>query len=125
MNARIAARGAVFVVLAGCGERAPRVEFDPGPTPAEHAEAEALFTANCAACHGRLAAGTDVGPPLVHIYYEPGHHADIAFRRAVELGVRPHHWNFGPMPPVPGLSEAQIAAITAYLRWLQRQAGIY
>ena len=68
--------GPVFLPLVlACGERAPRVEFDPGPVPAEHAAAEQLFNANCARCHGRLAAGTDVGPPLVHIYYEPNHHA--------------------------------------------------
>lgn len=125
MTGRGAAAALLLGGLAGCGERAPRVEFDPGPTPAEHAAAEALFDANCARCHGQRAAGSDAGPPLVHIYYEPAHHADIAFQRAVELGVRAHHWNYGSMPPVPGLSPQQIAAITAYLRWLQRQAGIY
>ena len=118
--------GPVFLPLVlACSERAPRVEFDPGPVPAEHAAAEQLFNANCARCHGRLAAGTDVGPPLVHIYYEPNHHADIAFQRAVALGVRPHHWSYGPMPPVAGLGEDAVARITAYVRWLQRQAGIY
>jgi mono/diheme cytochrome c family protein len=116
---------ATVVVLAGCGERAPRVEFDPGPTPAEHAAAERLFDAKCAACHGRFAAGTDSGPPLVHVYYEPNHHADIAFQRAVAFGVVAHHWSYGPMPPVAGLGEEEVAAITAYVRWLQRAAGVW
>jgi mono/diheme cytochrome c family protein len=108
-----------------CGERAPKAEFDPGPLPAEHVAAERLFAANCASCHGRLAGGTDVGPPLVHVYYEPNHHADITFQRAVTFGVRPHHWSYGPMPPIDGLDTSQVAGITAYIRWLQRQAGIY
>jgi hypothetical protein len=28
------------------------------------------------------------------------------------------------MPPVPGVDEAAVARITAYVRWLQRKAGI-
>jgi mono/diheme cytochrome c family protein len=101
------------------------VELDPGPVPAELAAAERLFEARCASCHGRHAAGSETGPPLVHIYYEPNHHADIAFQRAVAYGVRQHHWSYGSMPAVPGLDEGQVASITAYVRWLQRQAGIY
>ena len=116
---------AMLPLALACGERAPRVEFDPGPVPAEHVAAEQLFNANCAGCHGRLASGTDVGPPLVHVYYEPSHHADIAFDRAVAFGVRPHHWSYGPMPPVAGLSKDEVARVTAYVRWLQRQGGIY
>lgn len=125
---RAAARhvvAAVPLVLASCDERAPRVEFDPGPVPAEHAAAEQLFNGKCASCHGQLAAGTEIGPPLVHPYYEPNHHADIAFERAVAFGVQAHHWRFGPMPPIPGLDESQVAGITAYVRWLQRQAGVF
>ena len=116
---------AALLIVAGCGERAPVVRFDPGPVPAEHGEGERLFNAHCARCHGELAAGSDIGPPLVHVYYEPNHHADIAFLRAVEFGVQPHHWGYGPMPPVEGLNGGQVDRITAYVRWLQRQAGIY
>jgi mono/diheme cytochrome c family protein len=125
---RRAAPGLAFaaaLLLADCGERAPAVHFDPGPVPAEHAVGQRLFDAACAQCHGALAAGGDVGPPLVHVYYEPNHHADIAFQRAVQFGVRPHHWSYGPMPPVEGLAAADVARITAYVRWLQRRAGIY
>jgi mono/diheme cytochrome c family protein len=113
------------LLLPGCRERAPAVPFDPGPVPAEQAAGQRLFDATCARCHGPLAAGSDAGPPLVHRYYEPNHHADIAFRRAVEFGVQPHHWSYGPMPAVEGLSPADVDRITAYVRWLQRQAGIY
>jgi mono/diheme cytochrome c family protein len=101
-----------------------RADFDPGPVPAELAEGERLFDRNCARCHGARAAGTENGPPLVHIVYEPSHHADVAFQRAVAFGVAAHHWRFGNMPSVPGLDERAVAQITAYVRWLQRKAGI-
>jgi mono/diheme cytochrome c family protein len=120
-----AAVSAVSTLLAGCeGRPAVRSDFDPGPVPAELAEGERLFNDNCARCHGALAAGTDAGPPLVHTVYEPNHHADIAFQRAVAFGVPAHHWRFGNMPPVPGVDEAAVERITAYVRWLQRKAGI-
>lgn len=121
---RLAAAG-LLAALAACGERAPRVEFDPGPTPAELAGGEEIFNRNCLLCHGELAAGSDSGPPLVHVYYEPNHHADIAFQRAIEFGVQPHHWNYGPMPPVPGLDREEIRQVTEYVRWLQRRAGVF
>jgi len=84
----------------------------------------ALFERRCSACHGIEAAGTDKGPPLVHRIYEPGHHGDQAFYRAVREGVRSHHWPFGDMAPVPGVSEDEIARIVAYVRKLQRANGI-
>lgn len=84
-----------------------------------------LFKANCVACHGEAALGTHQGPPLVHIYYEPIHHADIAFYMAAGRGVKAHHWNFSDMPPVSGLSQAEVTEIVAYVRWLQREAGVY
>ncbi|MFU8841610.1 MAG: c-type cytochrome [Nitriliruptoraceae bacterium] len=83
-----------------------------------------LFAANCAACHGVAGTGTTSGPPLVHIIYEPSHHGDGAFHRAVREGVTPHHWDFGPMPPVSGLSDADIDHIIGYVREQQRAAGI-
>jgi mono/diheme cytochrome c family protein len=116
---------AAALLLAACGERAPVVRFDPGPVPAEHAAGERLFDAHCAPCHGALASGSEVGPPLVHVYYEPNHHADAAFQRAVEFGVQAHHWGYGPMPAIDGLRPPEVERITAYVRWLQRQAGVY
>lgn len=83
------------------------------------------WEANCASCHGRNAAGQDgLAPPLVHIIYEPGHHGDESFQRAVALGVWAHHWRFGDMPPVDGLSRRDVAEIIAYVRELQRANGI-
>jgi mono/diheme cytochrome c family protein len=92
--------------------------------PPELATGEDLFNTHCSICHGRLALGTRRGPPLVHPIYAPGHHADEAFQLAVRSGVRAHHFRYGNMPPVPGLSREQVAEITAYVRWLQRTAGI-
>lgn len=83
------------------------------------------FNSNCAACHGSNAAGRDgAGPPLVHKIYEPGHHADAAFFLAAKRGVRSHHWTFGDMPPVEGISDEEIAKIVSYIRALQRANGI-
>ncbi|HWB40487.1 MAG TPA: cytochrome c [Gemmatimonadales bacterium] len=116
---------ALASLLHACERRSgPPPAVDPGPVPAELAEGERLFNDTCARCHGPLAIGTDSGPPLVHVIYEPSHHGDIAFQRAAALGVASHHWRFGDMPPVPGVDEAAVARITAYVRWLQRKAGI-
>ena len=83
------------------------------------------FEANCAACHGLNAVGKDgVAPPLVHIIYEPSHHGDESFQRAVAIGVRGHHWPFGNMPPVEGLTRGDVTMITAYIRELQQANGI-
>lgn len=86
---------------------------------------ETAFNAKCAACHGANGAGTEgKAPPLVHKIYEPGHHGDAAFLVAVKNGVRPHHWPFGDMPPVEGLTDSDVANIVAYVRALQRANGI-
>jgi mono/diheme cytochrome c family protein len=113
------------LLVGGCDRKAGDAPMaDPGPVPAELADGERLFTDNCARCHGALASGTEVGPPLVHMIYEPSHHADFAFQRAAQAGVAAHHWRFGDMPPVPGVTSADVERITAYVRWLQRKAGI-
>jgi cytochrome c len=96
----------------------------PIEPPAELADGVTLFRTHCAACHGERGAGTEVGPPLVHRIYEPAHHGDAAFQIAVARGVRAHHWRFGDMAPVAGASADDVERIVAYIRWLQRQAGI-
>jgi len=105
---------------------APRTEFR---IPAEDFErdtvvGQSLFAAHCAACHGTDALGTDQGPPLIHRIYEPSHHSDLAFYRAIALGVHQHHWEFGDMPPVPAVSGEEAAHIIAWIRRQQRSAGI-
>jgi len=85
---------------------------------------QAAFEGNCAACHGPTAGGTDQGPPLVHKWYEPAHHADAAFVLAAKRGVAQHHWKFGSMPPQPQIGERSLQQIIAYVRELQRANGI-
>ena len=84
------------------------------------------FEAKCAACHGLNGAGNaDAGPPLIHIIYEPSHHGDEAFQRAAATGVRAHHWKFGDMPPVDGITRGEVASIVAYIRKVQQANGIF
>jgi mono/diheme cytochrome c family protein len=97
--------------------------------PASFTELEQMgqtaFSANCVDCHGVNGAGrASIAPPLVHKIYEPSHHGDMAFELAARNGVQAHHWPFGNMPPVERLTGANIAAIVAYVRVLQRENGI-
>lgn len=104
----------------------PMVEVTVPQLNAVEATGQALFDNNCATCHGKNASGQDgVAPPLVHMIYEPGHHADISFQRAAKLGVRAHHWPFGNMPPVESVDEASVSKIISYVRALQRANGIH
>ena len=83
------------------------------------------FEAKCASCHGENAVGqVGVAPPLVHQIYKPSHHGDMAFVMAARNGVRSHHWKFGDMPPVEGITDAEVGTIVAYIRTLQQANGI-
>ena len=93
--------------------------------PEEYAEGDALYQRDCARCHGEDALGALSGPPLLHRVYQPTHHADAAFLLAVRAGVRAHHWNFGDMEALPGVTAEDVGAITSYIRWLQRETGVY
>ena len=117
----------IVMFSAACESQAGKEEAPPaaGAIPAEFRPGEAKFAAHCAACHGARAVGTSQGPPLIHKIYEPNHHADIAFQRAALYGVRAHHWDFGNMPKIDGVSPDDIDQIIKYIRWLQRQAGIF
>ncbi|MBL4751903.1 MAG: cytochrome c [Amylibacter sp.] len=86
---------------------------------------EVAFNAKCAACHGTNAAGKNgIGPPFIYKTYKPGHHGDAAFLSAARNGVRSHHWRFGNMPPVEGLTDADVKNIVTYIREVQRENGI-
>jgi len=103
----------------------PRVNVAlPASFTSQALEGRTLFEANCMICHGQNAAGTKTGPPLVHIIYEPGHHADVAFQRAARFGVQAHHWRYGNMPPISAVNQAGVEKIVAYVRELQRANGI-
>ncbi len=83
-----------------------------------------VFANSCAVCHGRGLRGTSSGPPLLDARYRPGLHADEGFVTTIRLGVRQHHWQFGNMRPVEGLTDAQIAAVIQFIREEQRAVGI-
>lgn len=83
-----------------------------------------LYAQACASCHGADLRGTVSGPPFLDAIYRPAHHADAAFLLAVRRGARSHHWNFGDMPPIEGLSDEQVAAILEFVRSSQAEAGI-
>jgi mono/diheme cytochrome c family protein len=83
------------------------------------------YDALCASCHGKNAAGTDKGPTFLHKVYHPGHHGDGAFFIAPLNGVRAHHWPFGDMKPVEGITEGQIRKIIPYVRAIQQENGLF
>ena len=86
---------------------------------------KSAFDGACSACHGANAAGQNgVAPPLIHATYRPGHHGDRAFLSAAQNGVQSHHWDFGNMPPVQGLTPSDVGYIVAYIRELQQANGI-
>ena len=112
-------------VVAACGGGSPgSIDADIEVQDAQLvAQGEPLYQANCASCHGVDLRGTDKGPSHLSVIYEPNHHGDGAFVLAVVQGSRQHHWRFGDMEPVPGLSEEDVQAIIAYVREQQRING--
>lgn len=119
---------AVFVAGSGQAFAAKPIDQNsitlPKPSPAINL-GKMVYEANCASCHGVNAAGTDKGPTFLHRVYHPGHHADPAFYVAPKRGVRAHHWSFGDMPPVEGITESQIEKIIIYIRALQKENGVF
>ena len=112
---------AVMAVVTGC--TATSAITIPVQDPDLVAEGEVLYAATCAQCHGGDLRGTGQGPSHLSEVYEPGHHADGAFLFAVENGSRAHHWSFGDMPPIEGLSPEDVEAIIAFVREQQRIQG--
>ena len=109
-------------MLVGCGSddtSAPAID-QSGSQLALGAE---VYAASCASCHGADLRGTDRGPSHLSVVYEPNHHPDEAFRAAIADGARQHHWDFGPMPAVPGLSDAEVEAVIAFVRSRQELEG--
>lgn len=83
------------------------------------------YEAYCAECHGKNTAGTNKGPTFLHRVYHPGHHGDAAFMIAPRQGARAHHWEFGDMKPVEGVTDAQLESILEYVRALQKANGLF
>lgn len=115
---------AVFLAV-GCSESKSSPSGPVPKAPAELAKGETLFTTHCARCHGEGAKGTDRGPTFISKIYEPSHHGDAAFQLAPQRGVRAHHWNFGDMPKIEGVQPEEVNEIIRYIRWLQKEGGIF
>lgn len=91
---------------------------------ADEAQGALEFIKYCAACHGKNGMGSTQGPPLIHKIYKPGHHSDMSFYKAAQMGTYQHHWRFGNMAPIKNISPEKIAHIISYVRAEQRKAGI-
>ncbi|WP_426417780.1 c-type cytochrome [Aestuariirhabdus sp. LZHN29] len=120
----------MLLLVAGCSlpneeERLAEQGLPPTDFVASSEQGRGLYQQYCAECHGRQMRGVELkGPPLMHGYYKPGHHADLAFYRAVKFGAQAHHWQFGDMPAQPEVSPKQVAHIVAFVRERQRRGGI-
>ena len=112
-------------VAPACSQGEPPATQVSSAVPADLQTGEAKFKANCSACHGVAGIGTSHGPPLVHKIYEPNHHGDAAFQRAAANGVKAHHWEFGNMPKIEGVTPDDVDQIIKYVRWLQHEAGVF
>ena len=114
----------VLMVYEPNSEKATGLPIPAKGFSANIAQGEALFAQFCLTCHGPAGTGSEQGPPLVHKVYKADHHADLAFYMAVNRGVQQHHWQFGNMPPIKDLEPESVGHIVAYVRELQKLAGI-
>lgn len=119
--AGLALAGALLV-SSGCGSGRSGEQAGGGGGP-DGPDGKALYAANCANCHGGDLRGTPVGPSQLSEVYQPSHHGDAAYRAAIANGSRAHHWPFGDMPAVPGLSDEEVDAIIAFIRAEQEERG--
>lgn len=114
---------------ASSAEPAPTVTSDAPAPPTTAAGAPAVpdgaavYQQYCAECHGVDLRGTDKGPSQLSIIYEPNHHGDYAYRVAIREGTREHHWWFGDMPPVEGITDLEIEKVISYIRAEQERLG--
>ena len=115
-----AAVAALSMGVAACGSD------DTAPTNAAGSQVERgaeVYAESCASCHGADLRGTDKGPSHLSIVYEPNHHTDDSFRNAIANGAPQHHWSFGDMEPVEGLSDDDVEAVIAFVRAEQERQG--
>lgn len=112
---------ALALGVAACGSD-DQTSADSGDDPVHVLGAE-VYQQSCASCHGEDLRGTDRGPSHLSIVYEPNHHPDDSFRSAIANGARQHHWPFGDMPPVEGLSDDEVEAVIAFVRSEQQRLG--
>lgn len=93
--------------------------------PFHLARGQLLYEKYCGSCHGIALDGSNQGPPLLHPFYKPSHHGDESVYRAMLQGVKQHHWEFGDMPPVQGMTPKKAERVISYLRFYQKQKKLY
>lgn len=111
---------AVVALVAACGSDEPQSGTSAPADPVRGAE---VYASSCASCHGADLRGTDKGPSHLSIVYEPNHHGDASFRNAIANGSPQHHWEFGDMESVEGLSPDDVEAVIAFVRAEQGRLG--
>ncbi|TFH18016.1 MAG: cytochrome c [Acidimicrobiales bacterium] len=110
--------GALVTAVLAAGAGACGADSNDGTSSGRGA---AIYGANCASCHGAALEGTSRGPSLSDPVYDETTDADV--RNAVRNGVEEIRWEFGPMPAMGGLSDAQIDEIVTFVR-ASRSAGV-
>lgn len=78
-----------------------------------------LYIAHCEECHGRNAAGTDIGPSLHHKVYQRANLGQRGFHEAISNGVAEQRWSYGDMPKT-NLTFNEIEQVSRYVRDVQR-----
>jgi cytochrome c2 len=84
-----------------------------------------LYEKYCSSCHGLQLNGSDQGPPLIHPFYKPSHHGDKSFYRAALQGVKQHHWEFGDMSAVVGMTPKKMDSLVPYVRYYQQKMKLF
>ncbi len=115
---RLAALTSLTLVVAACTNSQPAATATDDGSPGFE-----IYQASCASCHGVDLKGTNKGPSHLSIVYEPNHHPDESFRSAITNGARQHHWEFGDMEPVQGLSDQDIEDVIMFVRSEQVRQG--
>lgn len=111
------------IAIGACGGSDASDAASPAAASDIETRGAEVYAASCASCHGIDLRGTDKGPSHLSIVYEPNHHSDDAFRSAIANGAPQHHWGFGNMDPVRGLSDDDVEAVIAYVRFEQERQG--
>lgn len=134
----VALATSAFAVACGtdAGDAGDYLAEEPAPTSSTAAppsastaaapavpDGAAVYQQYCAECHGVDLRGTDKGPSQLSIVYEPNHHGDYAYRVAIREGTREHHWWFGDMPPVEGITDLEIEKVISFIRAEQQRLG--
>ena len=104
---------------------APLLASEDIEIPFHLAKGQMLYEKYCSSCHALQLDGTDKGPPLIHPLYKPSHHGDKSLYRAALQGTRQHHWEFGDMSPLEGITPKKMDSLVPYVRYYQQQKKLF